>query len=207
MKFLGFDVDAEKTLLILNTQYAIFLGLFMQFVFKVDESNQEPNVLLLLNNSNLLPIAFWLFYLVIDWLTTNLTVSVKHKLNHVYLVALICVVTFLGALPILAIQPNLRFYFLSGLYFLLVPVWDFFLPNQMTQKSPVFLLMLTLRLGVGVFFLLLYLLVILTQAPPQILWGWFVLSMGVFLLLKIVRHLAWCTASKSIDMSSTFPTP
>ncbi|MFN9249223.1 MAG: hypothetical protein ACK6DS_19350 [Planctomycetota bacterium] len=208
MKFLGFDVEAEKTLLILNTQYAIFLGLFMQFVFKVEGSSQGPNqVLLLLDNSNLVPIGCWLFYLVVDWLTTNLTVSVKSKLNHFYLIALIIVVTFLGALPILAIEPNLRFYLFSAAYFVLVPVWDLFLPTTMIRKTPVFPLMLTLRLGVGAFFFLICLLVIFTDSPVEILWGWFTLSMGVFLLLKIVRHLAWCAVSSSSALPPTFPTP
>lgn len=121
----NYRVDHNTSSAVLNTMYAIFLGLLFTFFFHQEISGGAvKEVHFLVTRDNWLPVTFLSVYFVLDWLTTNLTVRLKEPMNHWVLMALILLVSYLGGLVVLAFYPRTTLYFLFAVYASVVPWWD-----------------------------------------------------------------------------------
>ncbi len=161
---LNYCVKAETATLVLNTIYAIFLGLLFTFFFDQDVQNGGvSSVYFLVSKRNWIPVVSISIYFLLDWLTTNLTVTLKGAMNHLLLIVMVLLISYLGGLVVLAFAPQTELYLLFAIYASIVPWWDLFLkvrdPSSaegaaITKANLVSWALILCRICVGVFMLL-----------------------------------------------------
>jgi hypothetical protein len=123
---------------ILNTIYAIFLGLlftfFVQLKLDIDGKVKEIGLMVSLENASLVSILA--LYFIFDWFSTNITIKIKDGFNNLLLIIFVILIVFLGVMVILAFDPNPnRLYWLFGFYAVIVTGWDILLSNLPNLKK------------------------------------------------------------------------
>jgi hypothetical protein len=133
---LTYCVGKESAASVLNTIYAIFLGLLFTFFFNqnVVDGNVK-SVDFLLTSKNWLPVLAISGYYILDWLTANITLDIGSQINHWVLMLLVVLVSYLGGLVIVAFAPRLALYFWFSVYACIVPWWDLWVYRGLAADS------------------------------------------------------------------------
>jgi len=197
--------QSDASLFVLNTAYTVFLGVFVQYLFKVDVVNGRPVVDVLITGSNAIPICLICAYFLVDWLTANLTVSLRSSLNHLVLILLLVFIGILGAALILAIEPSLAWYALLAGYGAAVAFWDLYVYSgrDHDQEWPavlvVFLgLVITARVAIAA--IMLFVIILNCVGGPDnldhMLVSFYVLFL-MYLAVKVFRYVLYLFLSGS----------
>src|SRR3990167_4766652 len=200
MKAFRHCVSEEVSLSILNTIYAVFLGLLSTYFFAQRFSTDGVliRVVILVDHHNRAWVALATVYFFLDWLTTNITVSIRGKVNHVVLIALVVLISYLGGIVIMAFAPGHHFLVLLSLYAVIVPVWDFLVPKkELGQAGAIAATIIVhgliavrwcvgLMLAASAFFVLRYKPDDFDAASPFFMW-----LLVAFVLLKLLRYLVY----------------
>lgn len=157
-----YQFDSALVLSILNTIYAIFLGLLFTFLVQIksDESSGDvKGITLMVSSSTLKPVIILSLYFLFDWFTTNVTIPLKTGFNNLLLILFVVLIVFLGVMVALAFDPNpIRLYWFFGIYAVIVTAWDILLskiPDFREHVTFSLLIYTTViaRFSIGVFML------------------------------------------------------
>jgi hypothetical protein len=118
-------IPQADVLRILNMLYSVFLGILARFAIQqTTGNNQRLEVHFLISHGNLIPVALLSIYFVFDWLSTNITVPSKMRINNLILPGMIVGIVCLGGLVAFAFVPSNCWLLLFGLYASIVPWYD-----------------------------------------------------------------------------------
>jgi len=217
-RLFSYTVDESKALYLLNTMYVVFLGVFFRSCFSQHieaDAGNAVRVDFLLNRANLWPVILMAAYFFLDWITANITVAMRGSVNHLILWALILLIVYLGSLMVFSFDQakhTTYLYLLFALYAAVVPWWDLLVlkrgrsdgslgPGECSHIPVQFVVIILVdlcRLAVGLLMLVLIsfnLWLGLHHHPASSCSGEVIVLIGSYVLLKIVRYVAYVSLS------------
>lgn len=192
------SIDNGQAGSILNIQYSVFLGVILNYCFRVDTVS-TPTVRLLIDIINKPEALFFIFYFLLDWFTANI-IQEMHLSKPSMLLVRIIWITLLGTLVISLNGDGLWKFLLISFYLIVSGLYDFGLMSKLfaggevgTQAVLGFLLS-GVRLVLGLVFLVPTVFVVTGRSDVALEWDnpnspfdlLFIIS-GLYLLLKIGR--------------------
>ncbi len=159
---LQYKFESNLVLSILNTIYAIFLGLLFTFLVQIksNESNGDvKEITIMVSLNNIAPVIILSLYFLFDWFTTNVTIPLKKGFNNLLLILFVVLIVLLGVMVALAFDPNpMRLYWLFGMYAVVVTAWDILLSKIPDFKEHIAFSLLIYttviaRFSIGIFML------------------------------------------------------
>jgi len=206
---LKYDVSQASAQSSVNTVYAIFLGLLGTFLVSqnLDGAGQLQGVVLQVSDQNWLPVSLMGAYYIFDWLSANVTVGHRGRINHLLLIAVLILISYLGVLVITAFAPSHVFFSLLAPYVLIVPFWDLWLRGSdfaPTGRGLAIAAIALVRIILGVFigFRVLSFELLSTHSDHAALQGELLILLIAFVLVKILRYLTYADEAASAGRES-----
>ncbi len=202
-KTFHYPFNSNLVLSILNTIYAIFLGLLFTFCVQLKVNDSDGNVKeisIMVSSANIFPVVILALYFLFDWLTTNVTIPLKEGFNNLLLIIFIILVVFLGLMVALAFDPNpFPLYWSFGSYAVIVTIWDVLLSKIPDFRGSVIFSLLIYttviaRFSIGLFmlFFVWFIFFFRPEDYREILdQQTMILLLTIYLIVKFIRYYVY----------------
>lgn len=119
-------LSRDRSLQILNTQYAVFFGVIfgLSFYLTAADPSAAPSIRPTIPSDRLIPFLLLCAYYVLDWFTANVVPESLPEFSVIELFLYVAGVVLLGVVIILSNGMILRSLFLFGVYGIIVAFYD-----------------------------------------------------------------------------------